>query len=255
MLLETGILLIFVAFLLEYMDSTLGMGYGTTLTPVLLLMGFEPLQIIPAALLSQLTAGFLAAGMHHSVGNVDFKRHPYHLKIALFLGILSALGAIFAVVAVLNLPPFYVKLYIGIIVAAMGIIIIWKRNHQTSFSWKKIAGLGVLASFNKGISGGGYGPLVVTGQMFSGIGGKSAVAIASLAEGLTCLVAISFYLISGVAIDWSLAPFLVVGAVFSAPMSAHTLKRIKEKRLTLFIGAATITLGIVTLINALGLLS
>ncbi len=255
MLLETGILLIFVAFLLEYIDSTLGMGYGTTLTPVLLLMGFEPLQIVPAALVSQLAAGFLAAGMHHKVGNVDFKDHPHHLKIAVFLGVLSTLGAIFAVAVVLNLPQLYIRLYIGLLVAFMGIIILWKRNHQMSFSWPKIAGLGILASFNKGISGGGYGPLVVTGQMFSGVNSKSAVAITSLAEGIACFAAIMLYYLSGAPVDWTLAPFLMIGAVFSAPMSAHTLKRIKERRLTLFIGGATITLGIVTLVNALGLLS
>jgi len=41
------------AFICEYVDSTLGMGYGTTLTPVLLLVGFAPMQIVPAILLSE----------------------------------------------------------------------------------------------------------------------------------------------------------------------------------------------------------
>ena len=36
------------AFVCEFVDSTLGMGYGTSLTPILLLMGFEPLQVVPA---------------------------------------------------------------------------------------------------------------------------------------------------------------------------------------------------------------
>ena len=31
----------------EYIDSALGMGYGTTLTPLLLLAGFDPLEIVP----------------------------------------------------------------------------------------------------------------------------------------------------------------------------------------------------------------
>jgi len=41
------ITIIVFAFLCEYLDSTLGMGYGTTLTPVFLLMGFRPMEIIP----------------------------------------------------------------------------------------------------------------------------------------------------------------------------------------------------------------
>ena len=38
------------AFVCEFIDSTLGMGYGTSLTPILLLMGLEPLQVVPAVL-------------------------------------------------------------------------------------------------------------------------------------------------------------------------------------------------------------
>ena len=36
-------LILSMAFLCEYMDSPLGMGYGTTLIPILLILGFEPL--------------------------------------------------------------------------------------------------------------------------------------------------------------------------------------------------------------------
>ncbi len=32
---------IIVAFVLEFFDASLGMGYGTTLTPLLLLLGFD----------------------------------------------------------------------------------------------------------------------------------------------------------------------------------------------------------------------
>ena len=67
------ITLIVCAFLCEYMDSTLGMGYGTTLTPVFMLMGFKPLQIVPAILLSELVIGVLAGIFHHREGNVNLK--------------------------------------------------------------------------------------------------------------------------------------------------------------------------------------
>ena len=67
------ITIIVLAFLCEYMDSTLGMGYGTMLTPVFLLMGFSPMQIVPAILLSELVSGLLAGFFHHREGNVDLK--------------------------------------------------------------------------------------------------------------------------------------------------------------------------------------
>ena len=45
------LVLFFLAFCCEFVDSSLGMGYGTILTPTLLIMGFEPLMVIPAVLL------------------------------------------------------------------------------------------------------------------------------------------------------------------------------------------------------------
>ena len=60
----------------------------------------------------------------------------------------------------------------------MGIVILICINKQFQFSWRKISFLGVVASFNKGMSGGGYGPVVTGDQILSGI--KEKVPLASL---------------------------------------------------------------------------
>jgi len=46
-------IVIILAFLFETMDSFAGMGFGTGLTPLLLLMGYEPLQVVPILLISE----------------------------------------------------------------------------------------------------------------------------------------------------------------------------------------------------------
>jgi uncharacterized membrane protein YfcA len=51
-----------------------------------------------------------------------------------------------------------------------------------------------VAAFNKGLSGGGYGPLVTAGQVVSGLPPKHAVAISSVAESFTCVVGLAAYL-------------------------------------------------------------
>jgi len=81
-----------ISLLAEYMDATIGMGYGTTLTPLLLLIGFSPLQIVPSILLSQFIAGIFAATLHHGAGNVsfDFRNDTEH-KIVKRLGKLGYL--------------------------------------------------------------------------------------------------------------------------------------------------------------------
>lgn len=270
------ITLVICAFLCEYLDSTLGMGYGTTLTPVFLLMGFSPMQIVPAILLSELISGLLAGFFHHREGNVDLKPKsadifkitkmlsplgyietfkktvPLHLKVALLLGACSIVGTVLAVFVAVNIPKFWLKLYIGCLVLSMGIVILICFNRNFKFSWGKISILGLIASFNKGMSGGGYGPVVTGGQVLSGVEGKSAVGITSLAEGLTCLVGvIAYILISKNPVDWKLAPFIITGAVLSVPLSAKSVKLISEKKLKLAIALLTIALGVLTIIKTI----
>lgn len=243
-----SLLVLLFAFICEYVDSSLGMGYGTTLTPLLLIMGYSPLQIVPAVLLSELITGLTAAYFHHRLKNSDFKIGAIDLRIALLMAACSVIGTVVAVLIALNLPAFYVKLYIGLLVTGMGIVILVMLNRTFRFSWKKIMALGFLASFNKGISGGGYGPLVTNGQILSGVRMKNAIGITSLAEGLTCLSGVLVYLLfTDHTIEWDLAPSLVLGALISVPFAAYTVKRVRGERLKLIVGIATLVLGCFTL--------
>lgn len=256
------------AFVCEFVDSALGMGYGTIMTPVLLMMGYGTLQIVPTVLLSELFTGLSAAFIHHRLGNVKFdfrddkgesrikKRlgvlgyipRSRDAKIALVLGLCSTVGAVVAVFLALSLSKTAVKTYIGVLVSSMGAIILLHRKAAKVFSWGKITGLGVLAAFNKGISGGGYGPLVTSGQILSGVSSKASVGITSLAESFTCLVGLMVYLISGASIDWSIAPPVVFGAMLAVPFAGYGVKKTNIKKMTLLVGVATLTLGLCTLI-------
>jgi uncharacterized membrane protein YfcA len=249
-LLQLSFLIIILAFFCEYVDSSLGMGYGTALTPLLLLMGYHPLQIVPAILVSELFTGLTAAFLHHKAKNVDLKFGTKDFKIALVMSVCSIFGSLIAVVIAIHLPAFYIKLYIGILVFSMGILILATLNRTFKFSWKKITSLGLLAAFNKGISGGGYGPIVTSGQILSGVNSKNAIGITSLAEGVTCLIGVITYLaLTNHTIEWKLAPSLVVGALLSVPLAALTVKKIKGDYIKLIVGIATVILGLVTLVK------
>jgi len=247
-LLEISLPITALAFICEYIDSSLGMGYGTTLTPILLIMGYNPLQIVPAVLLSELITGVGAAFFHHRLKNADFTIGTVDFKTAFVLAGCSIFGTVAAVFLAISVSMFYVKLYIGVLVFSMGLLILINLNNHFKFSWFKISSLGLLAAFNKGISGGGYGPLVTSGQILSGVRSKNAIGITSLSEGLTCLVGVVVYLIyTNHIIEWDLAPSLILGAVLSVPLATYTVKKIKNLRIKLIVGIATLILGLVTL--------
>jgi len=60
-------LLLGLCFACELIDSGLGMGYGTILTPTLMLLGYAAEDIVPTILVSELLSGFAAAFFHNEV--------------------------------------------------------------------------------------------------------------------------------------------------------------------------------------------
>ena len=263
------LLLFVLAFVCEFIDSSLGMGYGTILSPVLIIMGFDPLVAIPALLLSQAFGGFTAAIFHHQFENAKFYRGSRDLKVVFVVTSLGIFATILAACIALNIPKIYIKAYIGVLVLIMGIIMLSNRTFK--FSWKKMLGIGVISSFNKSLSGGGFGPVVTAGQIIAGQEHKGAIAATTLAEAPICTVGFMTYLIGRVAqemdgsllhmpvadffsimfshkiFQWELFVALILGSVFVAPFGAFTTKIIKTKNLSLILGILVLVLGIWTL--------
>jgi len=242
------VMLAAIAFCCEFVDSGLGMGYGTIFTPLLLLTGLELTTVVPVILLSEFFTGLTAGSVHHAFGNARFKWKSRDTNVALVLGIAGIFGALFAVQFLTMVPRLWARLYFSLMITAMGVIVLLGRNSSYRFSWLKIGGLGLISSFNKGMSGGGYGPLVVGGQVLSGCEAKHAVGCTSLAESLVCLVALIGFAASGVFPGVALAVPIVLGAVLSAPCAA-AMTRYLDSRVDLkrVVGSVVLALGILCL--------
>ena len=334
------------AFIFELMDASLGIGFGTAFSPILLIIGYDISIVVPSILASELVAGLVAMIFHALLKNVRlgnkrvFKRRRrrkskvYSLPngelvkassnpklafdesvkeieieeeeeeiiiedendivleehdeieeiklkngsimdrfrnlttdtkvilILAFFGILtSTLAAIINVVyaenAAFNLG---VKIYIGIMVFGMGVLILSLRNTKIKFSLKRIVALGAFGGFNKGISGGGYRPVTVAGQILAGREGRSALASTTFSKTAVSLFGFLSYVVSHIAINKSigevvtwdyleLAPFILIGTVLAAPLGALVTKKVESKWLKLLIGWGTISLGIFSIVR------
>lgn len=238
-------------FACELLDSSVGMGYGTTLTPVLLTFGYEPLQLVPTVLLSELLSGLAASFFHSRAGNVDFSRDSPHRRVAWVLSLASLLGVALGVYLALQVSGQTLKLIIGFVILLAGVYIWIRIQHPLPYRrWRLILLAGV-ASFNKAISGGGYGPLMTSGQILSGVESKAAVAITSLAEAFTCFAAVLLFLGKGKLLTPELLIPVVTGALLSVPVSARLVRGIPENRLKVLVASLTILLGAFTLYRAL----
>ena len=67
------IFLFLLAFVCELVDTSVGGGYGTILTPLGMSIGISHSLMIPAILFSEIFTGFIGGFAHHRFRNVDFK--------------------------------------------------------------------------------------------------------------------------------------------------------------------------------------
>ncbi len=253
--------IILLAFLFESMDSMAGMGFGTALSPLLFLFNYTPLQVVPAILISEAITGFIDTFFDHEFKNVRYSFHPLNdaTKISLmiaFFGCLAIFTSVLLGYFVIKFPDLLIKIYVAILVIFMGISgfirIKLSKTEQSKKRLKMLIGFSALAGFNKGIGGGGYGPVITMGQLFSGVYEKSATAIVSFAESIVSIVGIiTFFLISfaGIEVDLVLLPSLFTGGFFAALIAPYLVRVLPNKIWKYFIPIYAIGIGLFSLIK------
>jgi uncharacterized membrane protein YfcA len=196
-----------------------------------------------------LTASFFHHRFHNASFNIKEKRPSRDLKIVLVVTSLGILATIFSVFIAVSLPKTAVKIYIAILVIIMGFLVTSKITFN--FSWKKLLGIGVLSAFNKGITGGGYGPVVTSGQTIIGNGYRSSIATTTFAEGPICIAGfLTYFFLKGFN-SWSFLFALILGSVLAAPIGAFLTSKFDETKVKPILGLLTIISGIWMLVQTL----
>ncbi len=245
---ELLVLLLVIAFLAEYAAAALGMGYGTTLSPVLIVLGYSPIILVPVILFSQFISASVAAAFHHRFQNMDIMNQEKEKTAFVIFVITGIFGVIVATFANINLPEIIVKSYIAIVVMLMGLIMILNGNREIQYSRTRLGLIGVVAAFNKGISGGGYGPVTNSGQILSGIPPRAALAITALVEAVICAFGIAIYfLLLGPTLFLETVA-ITIGALIAAPLSALTTAKLDQPLIKRIVAFSTFAIGIFTLL-------
>lgn len=226
---------ILAGFVFETLDSASGMGFGTTLSPLLFSLGYTPLEVVPTLFVTESVTGLLAGVLHHEFENVQFSVSRPLTDATRAVLLLTSAGIVGTVVSialaylVIDLPASVIEVYVAILVLGMGVLGLLRRFLPTAERYhpNRLVGFALLAGVNKGISGGGYGPVVTLGQIFAGVYEKTATAITSLAEGLVSVVGALAYVglfAGGFPVEYGLFPSLFTGAFFAAIVAPYLVR-------------------------------
>jgi uncharacterized membrane protein YfcA len=233
---------VILAAVFEFLDASAGMGFGTALTPMLLMIGFNPQQIVPVVMVQQAAAGLVGAFLHREFQNVEWKLSPMSetVKLAIIIvgtGIFFNIVAIVGVYKIFKVPTVWIKLYVALLLLMMGIMSLYTARKQHAYKPTKMLFWASLAGFNKGVGGGGYGPVCTIGGILSGVPVKSMMAVTAVSEGSVSLVAVLTWFLmmsSGVQVDYILLPSFMLATMFSA-VAAPYMTRVLPERIWKFI--------------------
>jgi len=250
--------LLLLALLLEMIDNGLGGGFGTILSPLLVILGYQPKVIVPAILVSETISGIWGGSWHIKFKNVNWKAVGSTL-----CGSLVAMGLATYIMAE-YLSPALLKYIISIFAVIMGIFVVVRsylvkklehmqnRHHPLWFT-----ALGFVIGFQKGTSGGNYGPFSVTGYMVLGLPAATAIGSTTIAEGIACAMGVAMYSqITGIVL--AIAAPLAIGSFIADPISAWGNNHLKNKLKPPFhgrlIGLSMTLIGLVALLRTFGLI-
>ncbi|KAH3756761.1 hypothetical protein Pelo_11437 [Pelomyxa schiedti] len=198
--------------------------------------------------------------LYKKTGFVLNKYLTYDVRIIMFLGGIGSIGAIISQIvsvygSISKQFNFVIKLYIGIIALTMGIFTfcMYVFKPKWKFAWWKIFIISIITGFNKGLSGGGSGPVAVTGQMLAGRPERNSIGVTPYSEVIVCGVSTICYFTSSMIqceqksppvsgsesplpnytakeclnghVDeyYALVPYLLVGALLAIPFGAFVL--------------------------------
>ncbi len=171
-----------ISFFASLIDTALGMCYGTLMVPFLLIFDYSPQISVGAVLFSQLIVDILGSITHAKVKNLK-KEDLKHAFIVSLPATIFVIGGAFLNI---HLSEKITRIYAGAVVLLLGILIMMRIKFKKTS--RRLIFISSVAGFNKGFIGGGFGPVIVPGQILLNHNPRSSVAIGDLAEIPVCLV-------------------------------------------------------------------
>lgn len=248
-------LMTIIGFIAQFVDGSLGMGYGVSSTSFLLGIGLLPAIASASVHTAEVFTTLVSGIAHWRIGNVE----P---RLVLSLAVPGVFGGVLGAYFLSSIPGKTIKPFVALILLVMGVIILYRFLRKKDFSVAvqgkesslELIGLGFVAAFMDAVGGGGWGPIATPSLILKGnhhprkvVGSVNCVEfIVTLAECLT------FIFVLGIEkFRWDIVIALLVGGVIAAPIAAVSCKKLHPKTLGVMIGGLLILLNSRTLILSL----
>ncbi len=232
------IVFLFVGFLAQLIDGSLGMAYGSTTTSLLLAYGVAPVVASSSVHFAEIVTTGISGISHYKLGNVD-------RRIVIRLVIPGITGSLIGVFFLVHAPVQIIRPLVSVFLIILSLIIIFrflkaktKFKKETRNTGIKVLVLGFIAGLVDS-TGGGWGqiatPALMTQRDFEP---RRVIGSVDTSEFfITIASSIGFIFALGTTnINWTWVLVLMGGGVVAAPIAAYLVKILPAKQLGLLVG-------------------
>ncbi len=198
-------------------DYWLGVGFGLAVAPLLLALGLDPRSAAGSIAVAQVVSSIPAFLAHRAKGNI---RGAYMAPVAV-LAASSTLAALAATLLLSRAGSVEARL-VGVSMLVALLLATYKPLPATSRAYG-LAALGAAAGAVKAVLGAGYTALLVAAKTGAGLDARTAIAATPLSKLPAFTVTAIGYAAAGL-VDPALSLAMAIGALVSAPISAHVLR-------------------------------
>ncbi len=250
-----------IGFLAQFVDGTVGMGYGAFSASLLIGMGIMPALASASIHTAEVFVSLFSGISHLKFGNV---KKEWLLLLIIPGAVGGAMGAYFLA----SIPGGAAKPFIAGFLLLLGVLMLYrfipKKTPAPSrlsialsnprISSQKITGLGFVAAFLDAVGGGGWGPIATPGLILTeNVEPRKVIGTVNLAEFfITIVIATTFFVTLGAEeYDWRMIGMLLIGGAIAAPIAAYLCKRLPARLLGILVGIALIGFNLRTLLMML----
>ncbi len=242
------LMMLITGFFAQMVDGSLGMGYGTISTTLLLANGVNPAIVSSRVHTARVFSSGVSGYSHHRFGNINKKL----FKSLVIPGIIGAvIGATLSYYGQkysswVRIPLSFYTIYLG--------YYIMRKAFKKATNKSKVKRAGWLASaggFLDAFAGGGWGTLVTSTLLSKRRSPRYVIGSVCLAEFFVVLVSSITFFILLKSIPLIDVAGLIIGGLIAAPIAARLVGKLPLKTMFIIVGCFVILTSMNTLWNVI----
>ncbi len=240
--------------LAQFVDGSLGMGFGVTSATLLTLLGYSAVAASAGTHAAKVGTTLVSGLAHWREGNVDW-------RVFLALAVPGSLGAFTGAVILTNVSLGGARLWMASILLILGISIVMRFAFgrtlipQIKARTRHLWPVGLFGGFVDATGGGGWGPVATPSLMtLTKHEPRKVVGTVNAAE-FTVAVSASMGFLVGAKesqVPWSAVLGLIIGGMLVAPFAARFAGRVPMHSLGTLVGGMVIISNIAVISNITG---